>query len=84
MKKVKEDAAVPSRAADISVRYNETKNRLIMKLRQYFIYRGYCVSNGEHIDIVNRILATMEVDATMGIAKEAEGDVITAPEFEEV
>ena len=67
-----------------------------MTMRQYLTDRGYCVPNGEHIDIVNRILATMEVDAIMeagatmeadattGPAKEAEGDSIAAPDFEEV
>ena len=80
-----------SLAADITVRHNETKNRPIMTIRQYLTKRGYCVVNGEYIDIVNHILAIIEsidqvqaeVDA-MNTTKEAEGDEIITPEFEEV
>ena len=49
-----------------------------MTIRQYLTNCGYCVVNGEYIDIVDRILAIESIDQV-----QADGDAMNAPEFEE-
>ena len=77
LKKLKSDAAVPSLAADIRIRYNGTKHRTIMTICQYLTNCGYCIVRGEFIDIVDRILA-MESICQVRV----EGDAMNAPEYQ--
>ena len=73
-KKLKTDKAVPSRAAEITTRFNETKDRPVMTVRQYLTDLGYCAAGGEYTDIVEHLLA---VDTQ--IAVETELDVAVDP-----
>jgi len=63
-KKLKTDKAVPSRAAEITARFNETKHRPAMTIRQHLTDLGYCTAGGEYTEIVDRLLA---VDAQIAV-----------------
>ena len=62
-KKLKTDKAVPSLAAEITRRFNETKHRPAMTIRQHLTDLGYCTAGGEHTDTVDRLLAVDAIHA---------------------
>ena len=53
--KVKKDETMPTRVADLRVRYTEIKGRKPLTLREFLTDKGYCTE--ENISIVDRLLA---------------------------
>ena len=50
-----------------------------MTIRQYLTDCGYCVVNGEYIDIIDLILAMDSIGPV-----QSEGDATNTPEFETI
>ena len=71
-KKLKTDKAVPLRAAGITARFNETKDRPVMTVRQYLTDLGYYTDGEEYTDIVEHLLA---VDAQIAVETELDVEV---------
>ena len=63
-KKLKDDAAVPTKAAEIKARYETIKDRPVMTLKQYLtdrgLYNGSIVGNSDAEVESNMIALTMD------------------------
>ena len=55
--------AVPSKVADLKIRYEETKDRSHLTLRAYLTYRGYTKTGSEFEDIANSPVVVAEESA---------------------
>jgi len=60
-KKQKNDKSVPTRVADLKVRYEEVKNRSEWSIKEYLTDRELCNEGEEYLEIVERLLVPATV-----------------------
>ena len=65
-KKREGDKAIPSKVADLKIRYDETKDRSDLTLRAYLTDRGYTKTGSGFEDIANSLVVAAEESAVEG------------------
>ena len=60
-KKQKNDKSVPTRVADLKVRYEEVKNTSEWSIKEYLTNREFCNEGEEYLEIVERLLVPAPV-----------------------